>query len=726
MKQIKKKVKEVSPFKNRKFIAIFLYVLCFALFFSLFFRFTWIMVRGEVNGEDLHQNVERLYTRNNILQARRGTIYDRNGNPIAIDATSYKMIAVLTDEWSTPSRPQHIEDAQQVSQILSRHLAMSQEDIYNRLVMDNSQVEFGRAGSNLTFETMSSIKEDLQKEELTGITFEESRSRLYPNGTFASHTVGLAQTDSEDKNHLVGMMGLEKEYDDVLSGENGWRRYQRDRFGYVIPGQEIEEELPVHGEDINLTIDRRLQIFLESIVEEVNSEHSPEYITANLMNAKTGEILATSQRPTFNATTLEGIDHSWQNLLTEYTFEPGSTLKAMTLAASIAEGTFHPNDYFKSGRIQIGGGVVHDVRPEGWGTITHLEGLARSSNVSFIHQVEEMGLDTWKDYLDNFGFGQRTGISLAGEARGSIPFEWPLEKYNTSFGQGISVTPVQMLRAFSAITNEGVMVNPHVTETESSHNREDEFDVEAVNQDPVISKETAAQTLNYLKETVYGEGGTARNYDVEGFDIAAKTGTAQIYDPETGRYMTGESNYLYSVVGMAPADDPELIFYVTVQQPKMNGTITHGSQAVQKIFNPVMKRALEYYSAGKQNTDDTQEYDEEIVSFIDEDTQEMKREFDEAGQVYSVIGTGDRIVQQHPNQGAYEDKSRRILLLTNGAMTLPDLTGWSRNELIRFAEMTGVDLTIDGEGFVVEQDTPTGSFIETGTEIMVQLSSNLD
>lgn len=726
MKHIKKKVKEVSPLKNRKCIAIVLYVLCFVLFFSLFFRFTWIMVRGEVNGEDLHENVERLYTRNNILQARRGTIYDRNGNPIAIDATSYKMIAILTDEWSTPSRPQHIQYPEKVSEVLSRHLAMGKEEIYSRLTMENSQVEFGRAGRNLTFGTMNAIKEELQEKELTGITFEESRSRLYPNGTFASHTIGLAQADAEDRNHLVGVMGIEQEYDDVLSGSNGWRRYQRDRFGYVIPGQEIEEELPVHGEDVHLTIDRRIQIFLESIVEEVNNDHSPEYITANLMNARTGEILATAQRPTFNATTLEGINQSWQNLLTEYTFEPGSTLKVMTLAASISEGTFHPDDYFKSGRIQVGGGVIHDVRREGWGMITHLEGLARSSNVSFIHQVDEMGLDTWKEYLNAFGFAQRTGISLAGEARGNIPYEVPLDKYNTSFGQGISVTPVQMLRAFSAITNEGVMVNPHITKRESNHNRGNDSASTESNEKQVISKETAEQTLYYLKETVYGEGGTARNYDIEGFDIAAKTGTAQIYDPETGTYMTGEANYIYSVVGMAPADDPELIFYVTVQQPNLNGTITHGSQAVQKIFNPVMRRALEYYSAGNEITDNKIAGEDEFASFIDKDTQEVKREFDEAGQLYSVIGSGERIVQQHPVKGTIEDTSRRVLLLTNGAMTLPDLTGWSRNELIRFAEMTGVDLTIDGEGFVVDQDTPTGSFIETGTEIMVQLSSNLD
>lgn len=715
MKQFKRKVKENNPFRNRKSIAIFMYVLCFLLFFSLFFRFTWIMVKGEVNGEDLHLNVERLYTRNNVLQARRGTIYDRNGNPIASDATTYKMVAVLTDEWSTPNRPQHIEDPQSVSQVLSKHIAMGEEDIYKRLILDNKQVEFGNAGSNLTYETMSAIREELTEAELTGITFEESRSRLYPNGTFASHTIGLAQINADDDNQLQGVLGIEREYDDILSGENGWIKNQRDRFGYIIPDQEIEEVLPEDGEDITLTIDRRIQIFLESIVEEVNQEHQPEYITANLMDAKTGEILATSQRPTFNATTKEGIDQSWQNLLVEYTFEPGSTFKVMTLAASIQEGTFRPNDYYKSGQIQVGGGTVRDVRREGWGTITHLEGLARSSNVSFVHQLEEMGHDTWKTYLDDFGFGSRTGIELPSEASGSNPYEWPLQKINTSFGQGIAVTPIQMLKAFSAITNEGTMVEPHLV-MDSVNDYTDESH-------QVVSPDTAAQTLNYLKETVYSENGTARGYQIDGFEIAAKTGTAQIADPETGRYLSGAGNHIFSVVGMAPADDPELIFFVTVQQPELN-TITHGGQAVQKIFNPVMKRALEYYSAEDSSLDEDETSISKMPNFIDENTQAAMDALRENNYDHSIVGSGDRIVQQFPLQESEIDETQRVLLLTNGAMTLPDLTGWSRNDLFKLAELTGIDLTIEGEGFVNEQNLSAGSYIETGTEIVVQLASN--
>ncbi|MDZ7834224.1 MAG: hypothetical protein U5K84_01620 [Alkalibacterium sp.] len=317
MKHIKRKFKESNPFHNRKYIAIALYIFCFILFAGVFSRFAWIMVTGEVNGENLVQNVHKLYTRNNKLQANRGTIYDANGNPIAMDANSYKMIAILTDEWSTSKRPIHVQEPEAVAEVLAGHLSMSEDELIDRLTLDNSQVEFGSVGNNLSYEIVSAIEEDLERKELTGITFEEKKSRLYPNGTFASHTVGLAQRDTEDEENqsLQGVLGLEKEFDDVLSGEDGWIEYQRDRFGYVIPNQKIEEVLPKDGKDIQLTLDRRMQIFLESIVEDVNEVHTPEVLTATLMNAKTGEILASTQRPTFNATTKEGIDQTWQNYL---------------------------------------------------------------------------------------------------------------------------------------------------------------------------------------------------------------------------------------------------------------------------------------------------------------------------------------------------------------------------------------------------------------------------
>lgn len=724
MKKMTKKIKTANPLRNRKVIAVFLYIICFIVFGFVALRFSWIMVRGEINGENLLENVHNLYTSSNTIQANRGTIYDRNGNPVATDATSYKIVAILTDAWSSEARPQHVQDPQAVAEILSQYISMSEEDLLQRLTNDSSQVEFGTAGNNLSYEIVRQIQEDLDEEELTGITFEEKQTRLYPNGTFASHTIGLAQhvdveEDEISDSQLTGVMGLEASFDEFLRGENGSREYQRDRFGYALPDQEIEQVDPINGKDLHLTLDRRLQIYLENIMQEVEEEHSPEAMTATLMNAKTGEILAASQRPSFNATTKEGIDQTWQNLLVEYAFEPGSTMKVMTLASAIEEGTFRPYDTFRSGRIQVGGGTVHDFNPDGWGTISYLEGLERSSNVAFVRQVEEMGHDTWKEYLDGFGFGERTDIGLPNEYSGSNPYEWPLQRINTGFGQGITVTPVQMLQAFSAIANDGQMVKPYIVNKISDGETGEETLFEPELTSSPISKESANLALDYLKQTVYSEVGTARGYQIEGYEIAAKTGTAQLVNPETGNYYPSAPDFIYSVVGMAPADDPELILYVTVQQPTLNETASHGSQVVQKIFNPMMKRALE---STRFEEDESAVQFVEMPSFIDMNTHDGLEEAEDLGIDGVIIGSGETIVQQYPHSGTNLYHSERVLLLTNGAMTLPDMTGWSRNDALKVSELTGVEFIFEGEGFVVNQDLDSGSFIESGDQIMITLA----
>jgi penicillin-binding protein 2B len=725
MKKITRKMKAANPLRNRKIIAVFLYIISFVLFGILGFRFSWIMVRGEINGENLLENVHELYTSSNTLQASRGTIYDANGNPIALDATSYKLIAILTDAWSSGSRPQHVQDPQAVAKVLAEYLSMSEEDLLDRLTRDSAQVEFGTAGNNLPYDIVRHIQEELDGQGLTGIHFEEKQTRLYPNGTFASHTIGLAQhvdVDEEDipDSQLTGVMGLESSFDEYLRGVNGSREYQRDRFGYVLPGQEAEQVDPVNGQDIHLTLDRRLQIYLENVLEEVDNEHSPEAMTATLMNAKTGEIIAAAQRPSFNATTLEGIDGTWQNLLTEYTYEPGSTMKVMTLAAAIEEGTFRPHDTFRSGRIQVGGGTVHDFNPDGWGTISYLEGLARSSNVAFVRQVEEMGHDRWKEYLDNFGFGEPVGIGLPNEAAGNNPYEWPLQRINTGFGQGIAVTPVQMLRAFSAIANGGQMVQPYIVESIRNPETGEETTFEPEITQSMISESSADLALEYLKETVYSDVGTARGYNIDGYEIAAKTGTAQLVNPETGNYYSGGSDYIYSVVGMAPADDPELILYVTVQQPTLTESASHGSQVVQKVFNPVMRRALEYNRLGEEAEESN--VFASMPNFIDENTHDAIQQAEEVGLTPAVIGSGENVVQQYPQAETQLLDSGRMILLTNGAMTLPDMTGWSRNDALKIAELTGVEFTFEGEGFVVNQELEPDSFIEAGDRVAITLA----
>ena len=690
-------------------------------------RFSQIMVHGEIDGEDLRQNVESLYTRNHTLQADRGTIYDRHGNPLAIDATSYKMLAVLTDKWSTPENPQHVRDKEAVAAILAKHINLSEEQVLSYLNKEVDQVEFGSAGRNLSYHTSSHIKQDLDEAGLKGIIFEERIKRLYPNGTFASHTVGLAQypnpEDVKDNSNkqLVGVMGLEYSFNDLLTGTNGERTFQKDSLGYLIPRLEHSEIDPKNGNDLYLTFDHKLQVHLESILNQVQEENEPAAMTATVINPKNGEVIASAQRPSFNATTLENIDASWQNLLTEYTFEPGSTMKVITLAAAIEEGVFDPNKYFKSGSLRIHGETVHDVNREGWGTISYLEGLSRSSNVLMVELIESMGHDVWKSYLDAFGFGQQTEVSLPFEQPGYNPYGSMIQKVNTGFGQGISVTPIQMLQAFTAVSNEGSMMKPKMINktVDAVTSEENIFQPNSVGSP--ISADTAQKTLNYLKQATEMENSVARFYQVEGQSIAAKTGTAQVYDAELNRYSS--SKYIYSVTAAFPAEDPEYIIYITVEDPKLTADATYGSAVVQKVYHPLINRVIDFNANGQGSGGNIHYVS--TPSYLDMTVQEAQNALEESGIDYTLIGSGAEIVQQLPYPETPLFGEQQVILMTNGAATMPDLSNWSRNDAMKVAELTGINMVFNGEGYVTNQSLAPGAFMDPGGDIEITLSQEV-
>lgn len=722
-------MKNKNPLKNRKKITILLFFVTLMTFMVFVGRFTYIMVKGEINGEDLSQNVNNLYTRSSVLEANRGAIYDMGGNPIAVDATSYSLVAVLTDKWSnTPDKPLHVVDKQKTAKALAKYISMSEAEIFKKLNQkDLSQVEFGSAGKKLTYD----IKSSIEKEKLPGIIFNETPTRLYPNGTFASHIVGYAelptdkdgQTSATSSNtDLAGLMGIEQAYNDVLSGKDGSIEYQKDSFGYVLPNSSVKSTEPVDGKDIYLTLDKRMQVYLESIMTEVNDKFKPVGMTATLMNPETGAIIAASQRPSFNGTTKEGIGDLWQNLLVEQTFEPGSTMKVLTLAAAIEEGVFNPNETYMSGSRKIEGGIVNDHNVNGWGQISFLEGLERSSNVAFVNLMEKMGAQTWKEYMEKFGIGKTTNTGLPNEQEGSNPYLWPLEKANTSFGQGLTVTVMQMMQAYSAVANEGKMMKPQFISkiVDPLTGKEKIYNPEVVNEP--ISKETANQALNYLKEVVSSENGTGQGYKIEGHDIAAKTGTAQIVNPDTKMYYSGGNNYIYSVVGMAPADDPQVILYVTVQQPTITDSTVIGSDVVKAVFNPVMKRALEY----QHLTDESQVQSlnqVEMPKVTGLSKIDALEKLEETKLDVTVIGNGDTIVQQLPLSQKIIIKNQRIILMTNGAMTMPDMHGWSKNDVLKVSEITGIKFAFEGEGYVVEQSLLPQANMQDEGIITVTLAS---
>lgn len=590
---IKKHFKEYLG--NRKIAIRCLMAIAIFLFLIFSFYFFKIMVLGQSHGVNLRDELDKKLTHITLLKAKRGNIYDASGSPIAVDATNYSLFAVLTDQWDKEKKD-YVQDFSKTAQVLSKYIDMKASEIEKILSQKNvAQVEFGKAGKNLSVET----KEKIEKEELPGIKFTENLSRYYPNGIFASHLIGYTdveeqEVDGKNVEQLVGKMGIEALYNATLTGKPGEVVSRTDGNGYVIPGSEKITEQPKDGNDLYLTLDKKMQTYLESLVSQVTEKYLPNQLTAMLVDPKTGNIVAATQRPTFNGTTKEGINTMWNNLLMDEAYEPGSTMKVLALAAAINEGVFDPNEKYESGKIQIFKDLVRDYNKVGWGRITYLEGLAHSSNAAFVHVVQKIGVEKWKQYLDLFGFGQSTQSGFLNEATGLNSYNSYLQQLSTGFGQGISVTAFQMVQAFTAIANQGEMKKLRIVDHEfrPATNTTVNFSENSLGQ--VIKPETAKKTLEYLRKATTMKDGTAIGFDIEGEEVAAKTGTAEFVNPETGTYYSYGSNYIYSVVGFAPASDPKYILYITLKQPQNNPYGDGASAIIKEIFNPMMKRALDY------------------------------------------------------------------------------------------------------------------------------------
>lgn len=317
-------------------------------------------------------------------------------------------------------------------------------------------MEFGYAGTNISLTT----KKKIEAAHLTGLNFVQQQARLYPNGVFASHLIGNVTATS--KGQLVGTMGIEGAFNDLLKGTNGFKKISQDNNGYQIPSTKQKAKKVKNGDNVYTTIDNRLQTLLETQMTSLYGKTHAKSINAVLMNAKTGAIVAATQRPTFNPQTGKGLNSVWRNTLLQDAYEPGSTMKVFTMAASIDSGNYNGNATYQSGRYEVGGRIVPDWNTSGWGTITYNKGFALSSNVAMAHLEQQMGAKTWRQYIKKFKFLQSTHFGLPGEQSGSMAFSHTIEQADTAFGQGIQVTAMQMMQALSAIGNNGKMLKPYL------------------------------------------------------------------------------------------------------------------------------------------------------------------------------------------------------------------------------------------------------------------------
>ena len=705
--------------KKNKIGAVLLVSFFGLLFFILAVRYSYLMISGHSAGEDLAYRASEKYLRQTVAEPERGKIYDRNGKVLAEDTDSYKLVAILDKKMSEGSdKPRHVKDKKKTAKALAKILDMDEDDILDKLKTKNAfQVEFGQKGKDLTYKQ----KTQIEKLKLPGLTFETEKKRFYPNGNFASHLIGLADKDP-DTNKLKGVSGAEKVFDSYLKGKTGKNSYKQDIWGMLVPNSEDSIKAQ-NGDDVHLTLDSNIQVFVENALDEMVDRYEPKDLFAVVMDAKTGEILGYSQRPTFNPDTKKDFGKKWANDLYQNTYEPGSTFKTYGLAAAIEEGKFEPNKKFKSGHREIDGFKIYDWNDDGWGNIPMTTGFTYSANTLMMKLQDLVGADKAKAYYEKFGFGKKTGGLFDSEAPGNIAFDNELQRKTSSFGQSTTVTPIQMLQAETAIINQGNMLEPYYVK--SIQNKESNETIKKGEKKVVgnpISKDTAKKTMTELDKVVNSKESHATNYKIDGYRVAGKTGTAQVPDTKNGGYVDGANPYFVSFMGYAPAKDPEVVVYAGMSLAQKRDLEAY-EYGVSRGFNPIMENTLKYLDVeeteGKAKTNES-----DVPDVVNMSTQKATDAIKGKKLESIVIGKGDKIKKQIPLKGKNVQDKERILLVTDGEMTMPDTENWTKRDLLKLQEATGIEVESEGSGYVSEQSVSQNQTIKSGTKVKFTLSNN--
>lgn len=715
------------PAQNRKQVGKNLSVLAIFLFFLFLLNFALIIGTDKKFGVTLSDQAKKVHEETVIVPAKRGTIYDRNGAVIAEDATTYNVYAVIDKKYkSATGKILYVEESQfkKVAEIFKQYLGMDEDYVIQQLSQKKlKQVSFGSNGNGITYSNMTAIREAMEAAKIKGVSFTTSPNRSYKNGVFASQFIGQAslQEDKEGNKTLKGQSGMEKSLDRILAGQNGVITYDKDRNGNIVPGSDKVSVKTEDGKDVYTTISAELQTYLETRMDVFQEKVKGKYVSATLVSAKTGEILATTQRPTYNADTKQGLDlknlKTWNTILYQDQYEPGSTMKVMILASAIDHGTFPAyNEVYYSNELQVKDATIRD-----WdvnmglseGSYMNIaQGFAHSSNVGMTRLEQKMGNAVWMDYLTRFKFGLPTRFGMGNEAYGGLPGDY-VSQAMSSFGQGISVTQTQMLRAFSAIANDGEMLEPKfisaIYDKKSDTARKSKKEVVG----KPVSGSVAQQTRNYMITvgtdpeygTLYSDGPIIQ---VPGQNVAVKSGTAQMATDQG--YLQGENDYINSVVAMTPAEDPEFIMYVTVQQPEVKFSDTSWGELVNPILEDAVALKDELHLTLEAPTldDVTKETTYKIPS-VETLSKELNLKQNLSPGAYSeelrrnlvqpiVLGTGKNIRKMSVDVGSKVKANQQVLLLTEDFDAVPDMYGWTKKNADIFGEWTGIEITYKGSG----------------------------
>lgn len=718
--------KERYELKNIRFNRLYIYFGLF-LFVLIVFRMKELSLNKEVENVNLQEMASNRTTRKETLYSKRGTIFDVNGNPLAQNVSSYTLIAYLNPDRTTdPNKPKHVVNIDYTAEELSKVLNVSKEQLVKYLSrrLENpkiSQVELGVGTKNL-----SELKKDeIKALNLPGIDFIETQQRYYPNGDFASYILGYARkkevTNSEGKTseEIVGEMGIEAFYNDILTGTNGYNLYQKDRSGYKIAGTQ-EITVPAQdGYDIYLTINSNLQLFVDDAISELNRSCKSDSITLVLADAKTGAVLASGTYPSFDPN-IKDIK-SYLNPLSSVAFEPGSTMKIFSYMAAMENDVYDGNEKYKSGIFVARDGTeIGDWLRRGWGYITYDQGFALSSNTAVMNLVDKyMSADILRDYYKKLGFGSKTGIELPNESSGKLNFKYQTEILNAAFGQGITTTPIQNIKALTAISNDGILLQPYIVDKIVNH---DTGEIIYQGKKTEIERIASSKTVNKMKElmrsviTGNSNNSTGYYYYMDGYDFIGKTGTAQVAG-ENGKGYTG--GIIRGLAGMFPGNDPQVLIYMAVKNPVCGTSTKQFKVFIQSIIKNTSKY-LEIYDETKEKTTKLESFVTE--SYINKDVSSISSNLKTNGLNVVIIGDGDKIINQYPKKGETINKIDKIFLLTNGEITIPDLKGYSVRDFKVFADLTNIKYKIDGLGYLTEQNIKPGEKVKEDTVLEVKFA----
>lgn len=672
-----------------------------SFFVAIIAKLSYVVLSSKVDGINLHEKAQSIATVTKTLYADRGSIYDSFGEELASTINSYTVIAYLN------SNKTNVTDKEYTAKSLSPILNMSEKKLIELLSKDNYQVELRPGGYGIS----EVVKSKIEALELPGIDFiKNSKKRYYNKSTFASYLIGYAKEKDDGK--IVGELGIEGYFNDTLSGTNGYTKYLKyTSSNYKIPNTNEDTTPAQNGSDIYLTIDSSIELITEKAVLEMQEKFNTDWAIFTVMDAKTGAIVASSTSPNFNPNDTNTIKE-YMNPTISYQYEPGSVMKIFSFASAIEEGLYDGSETFLSGSITLKDGtVIRDSERKGWGTISFDEGFARSSNVAATTLALRLGVEKLYNYYDALGFGKKTGIELSNEAVGDIEMIYESELATASFGQGVSVTAIQMLEALSSMTNNGETIKPYLVSKIVDANGNVTYEGKRT----VVNKVYSDQTVKKMHEIMKKVVEINKYWQIENVNLMGKTGTAQIASP-SGGYLTGTYDYVKSFAGIFPYEDPKYIVYVAAKKPESN------LSSWAKVITTAIEEIASYAKLTEEKGETIETKTIRVDNYMSREVPIILDTINLDKIDIKILGKGKYVINQYPKKNKTLLQGEKLFLLTNSSdIYMEDLTGWSLSEVKTYASLLGIKLNYTGYGYVKSQSIPAEVLIDKDVTLEIEL-----